>query len=82
MDNNAKNPLNEISLDELNKVSGGLIVDQGNGTTYWLIRQDGTVIAPAPSKEKALEFAKTLNISTEIIGSDDYVKRFGRELKW
>ena len=45
---------------DLQEVPGGVIVDDGDGQKYWLIRQNGTVIAPAPSKEKAIEFRPPL----------------------
>ena len=72
----------ELSQSELEQVRGGLIVKDNNESKYWLIRQDGTVFAPAPSLEKAKEFAKTLSLSTEVITKEEYVKRFGREFVW
>ncbi|MBR4502819.1 MAG: hypothetical protein IKP22_13210 [Clostridia bacterium] len=55
---------------------------ENDDSKFWLIRQDGTVYAPAPNLEKALEFARTLSLSTEVITREEYVKRFGRELVW
>ena len=54
----------ELSQSELEHVIGGLIVKDSNDNKFWLIRQDGTVYAPAPTLEKALEFARTLSLST------------------
>ena len=62
--NNIKGPENlKLENIDLETVSGGIIVDDGNGQNYWLVRQDGTVISPVPGKEKAIEFAKAFNIS-------------------
>ena len=46
------------------------------------VRQDGTVISPVPSKEKAVDFAKAYNISQQIMTKEEYARRFGRELAW
>ena len=67
---------------ELEDVSGGVIVDDGDGKKFWLIRQNGTVISPAPSKEKAVEFAQAYHISTQIMTKEEYARHFGRELVW
>ncbi|MCR5137920.1 MAG: hypothetical protein K6C12_12675 [Oscillospiraceae bacterium] len=66
----------------MESVTGGLIVDDGDGKKYWLVRQDGTVVAPVPGKEKALEFASALHVSTQIMTKEEYAKHFGRELRW
>ena len=73
--------MKEISMDDMAKVSGGVIVEEGDGK-YWVVRQDGTVYAPAPSLEKAIEFCKTLSISTEVMTREEYKRRFGRDLVW
>ena len=71
-----------MPLEELEKVTGGVIVDDGDGQKFWLIRQDGTVIAPTFGNDKAMEMAHTFNISPEILTKEEYKKRFGRELEW
>ncbi|MBR2822642.1 MAG: hypothetical protein IKE24_03015 [Clostridia bacterium] len=71
-----------ISPEETETIQGGVIVDDGDGEKFWLVRQDGTVIAPTPGMEKALEMARTFNISTEVLTKEEYKKRFGRELVW
>ena len=71
----------EMSSKALDRATGGTIVEEDPGK-FWVIRQDGTVIAPAPSREKALEYARTLNVSTEILTKEGYEKRFGRPLVW
>ncbi len=50
--NNSKDS-SKIALDDLSleDVAGGTIVDEGDGMRYWLVRQDGTVIAPVPGRE-------------------------------
>ena len=66
----------------MEEVSGGVIVDDGDGEKFWLVRQNGTVIAPVPNKEKAIEFAKAYSISTQIMTKEEYARHFGRELRW
>ena len=78
IENNFKK-LDDLDLQE---VSGGVIVDDGDGEKFWLVRQNGTVIAPVPSKEKAIEFAKAYSISTQIMTKEEYARHFGRELRW
>ena len=72
----------ELSDLEMEDVSGGLIVDDGDGQKYWLVRQDGTVISPVPGREKAVDFAKAYNISQQIMTREEYRRHFGRELVW
>ncbi|MBQ7434266.1 MAG: hypothetical protein IJV51_00500 [Oscillospiraceae bacterium] len=71
--------LDDLTMEE---VSGGVIVDDGDGKKFWLVRQNGTVISPVPSKEKAIEFAAAYGISTQIMTKEEYARHFGRELVW
>lgn len=71
--------LNDHQLEE---ASGGVIVDDGDGQKFWLVRQNGTVISPVPGKEKAIEFAQAYHISTKIMTKEEYARHFGRELVW
>ena len=73
--------MNELSMEELEKIGGGLIVEDPVKKEFWLVRQDGSVIAPVP-EGKAVEFAKAFNISTDRIPIEDYAKRFGRPFQW
>ena len=70
----------ELNLPGMEKVSGGYVVDNGTGDKYWVVRQDGSVIAPAPSLENAIDFAKAFGVSTTVMDRAEYKKRFGREL--
>ena len=79
---NKDNNMVELNEEMLEGVSGGVIVDEGDGKKYWLVRQDGTVISYAPSKEKAVQFAKEFSISTQIMTKEEYARHFGRELEW
>ena len=72
--------MKKLTMEELEQVTGGVIVDIGEDVLY-IVRQDGTVVGPAP-KEMAESFAKTLSVSTEIITGEDYQKRFGRPFQW
>ena len=66
----------------MKKVSGGVVVADEDEKIWYIVRQDGTVIGPAPSEDKAIEFAKTMNVSTELLTKEEYKTRFGRELVW
>ena len=68
--------------EELREVSGGMIVDDGDGKKYWLVRQNGTVISPVPGLEKAEEFAKAYGESTRVVSKEEYKNLFGRDLVW
>ncbi len=72
--------MTELSMSDLEKISGGVIVDDGSDK-LWLVRQDGSIIGPAP-RDKATSFAKSFSTSTEILTTNDYEKRFGRSFKW
>ena len=59
-----------------------MIVEDNDGKTYWLVRQDGSIISPVPSKEKAIDFAHAYSISTQIMTKEEYARHFGRPLVW
>ena len=74
--------MDQLEMNDLEKVSGGLVVEDPVQNKCWIIRQNGTVIAPAPSREQAVEFAGQFNTSTEVITLEEYRTRFGRDLAW
>ncbi len=78
----AESGMTQFSDTELEDVSGGLIVDDGDGKKFWLVRQDGTVISAVPGREKAIEFARAYSISPQIMTREEYTRHFGRELVW
>lgn len=74
-----------LNLDELKDVTGGTIVVEGEEEgekKFWLIRQDGSVIAPIPSQDMAVQFANSMSVSPDVITKDEYKKRYGREMIW
>ena len=71
--------LEDLTMED---VEGGTIVEDNDGKTYWLVRQDGSVISPVPSKEKAIDFAHAYSISTQIMTKEEYARHFGRPLVW
>lgn len=74
--------MEKINLDEyLENVSGGLLVKDDARNEYWLVRRDGSVIAPVPM-EKGAEFARAYGTSDQVVTKEDYLRIFGRELKW
>ena len=72
----------KLNMNEMEKVTGGYVVDNGTGDKFWIVRQDGTVLGYAPTKEKAIEFAKSFNVSTTVMTLEKYKEHFGRDLKW
>lgn len=74
--------MEELNLNEMEKVSGGYVVDDPEKNKFWIIRQNGTVIAPAPNEEQAMEFAKQFGTSPTVITMDEYKAKFGRDLVW
>ena len=71
-----------ISPEDLEKVTGGCVVYDPDEDKYWLVRQDGTVIAPVPTQEKAVEFAKAFSTSPDVITMEEYRNKYGRDLVW
>ena len=71
--------LEDLTMED---VAGGVIVEDNDGKKYWLVRQDGSVISPVPSKEQAIDFADAYSISTQIMTKEEYAKHFGRPLVW
>ena len=76
------NTAREINLNEMEKVNAGYVVNDAANNKFWIVRQDGSVIAPAPSLEKAQEFAKEFQTSPSVMTMEEYKKHFGRELVW
>ena len=76
------NNTKELNLSEMEKVNGGYVVNDEANSKYWIVRQDGSVIAPAPSLEKAQEFAKDFQTSPSVMTMEEYKKHFGRDLVW
>lgn len=74
--------MDEMKLEDLESVSGGDVVKSADEKQFWIIRHDGTVAGTAPTKELAIQFAKQLNTSPEIITKEQYKKKYGRELVW
>ena len=73
--------MTEMNLNELENISGGVIVDTGEKKLY-IVRQDGTVVAPVQSLEDAVEFAKSLSTNTTVISKSKYKDMFGRDFSW
>ena len=74
--------MKELEMHEMEKATGGYVVRDEKEDKFWVVAQDGSVIAPAPSEALAMSFAKTLNVSSTVMTLDEYKNMFGRELKW
>ena len=74
--------MKELNLEEMKSVTGGYVVDNGTGDKYWIVRQNGTVIGPAPTLENAIEDAKAFGISATVMTLNQYKEKFGHDLKW
>ena len=74
--------LKKLSIEELEKVTGGDIVNDVANKRYWLVKQSGEVLGWAPTEESAIVDAKQFGTSTKILTMDEYKSKYGRELKW
>ena len=72
----------ELHMDELDQAAGGYVVKDPKTGKYMIVRQDGSVIAPAPDQATAERFARQFNTSARTLTADEYKKLFGRELNW
>lgn len=77
-----ENTNKELSMEEMEKGTGGLVVWDETKEKYWVVAQDGTVLGPAPDEKSAVSFANTFNTSPMIITMEEYKKHFGRDLVW
>ena len=69
----------EINLNEMEKVSGGDIVNDVENKRYWLVKQGGEVIGWVPTEESAIVDAKQFGTSTKILTMDEYKSKYGHE---
>lgn len=74
--------MRELTSEQLKQVNGGYVVSDKENNEYYMVRQDGSVIAPAPSEEKAQEFIKEYDMSPTVMTKEEYKKRFGRDFQW
>ena len=72
----------ELELESLDKVTGGFVVDEGDGEKFWIVRHDGTVVGPAPTLQNAMDFAKGFSESPIVLTRAQYKEKFGRDLNW
>ncbi len=72
----------ELNLDQIEKVTGGYVLNDAVNKKYGVIKQDGALVAPAPTLEKAKEYAKAYDVSLTEMTPEQYKEHFGRELKW
>ncbi len=74
--------MEEIRMDQMKDAAGGYVVADEKKNQYFIVRQDGTVVGPAPSKAAAQEFAKTFGESATVLTKEEYKRKFGKELVW
>ncbi|SEL41979.1 hypothetical protein SAMN02910353_02582 [Ruminococcus sp. YRD2003] len=72
----------ELDLEQLEGISGGLIVDCGFARDYRIVDdKTGEILdSDCYSTESAKRTALDLNVSREIISMDEYKKRFGKDI--
>ena len=72
----------ELDLEKLEGISGGLIVDCGNFHNYRIVDdKTGEILDTKWFLTKNAKItAEALNVSTEIISIAEYTKRFGKKL--
>ena len=72
----------ELDLEQLEGISGGLIVDCGFTRDYRIVDDKTGEILDSDcfAKKSAERTAHDLNVSREIISMDEYKKRFGRDI--
>ena len=72
----------ELSPEQLEEINGGIVVSDRENNKFYMVKQDGSVIGPAPSEEKAQEFIKSYNLSTTVMTLEEYEQHFGRKFEW
>ena len=77
-----KKIMKEMNAEDLTSATGGLIVDDGDGKKYWLVRQNGTVISPVPGLKNAQDFIKAYGEDARVISKEEYRRLYGRDLVW
>lgn len=77
MENNET--IKEISLEELDKINGGLVVYRGMFDKCWAVNdQTGEVIARFSFQGDAVLAAGSKGVSREVISEKEYYKRFNK----
>ena len=69
----------ELSVDDLEGASGGVIVDLGDGRYTTTDEFNGHTYYIGESLGRAREVATTHDISTRVMTESEYVKRTGRQ---
>ncbi len=73
----------ELTIEELQKISGGLIIDGGaNYDSAVVDDSTGDVLYRAFANRAVLNKAAELGISTAQITPEEYEKRFGKKWSW
>ena len=72
----------ELELEQLEGISGGLIVDCGDCYDYRIVDDKTGEILDSNRwyKNHARETAEVLNVSCEIISMAEYKRRFGKDI--
>ena len=73
--------MDRVNLEQAGQVAGGFVVKNEEKHEYWVVRQDGSKIVPAPSLEEAQKYAKQYNISDKVLTEKEYKQHYGRDFK-
>lgn len=74
--------IRELKWEELEKISGGYVVDDETNNKFWIVLQDGTVKGYAPTEAQAKDYARAFGASTTVLTPEDYKQKFGHDLEW
>ena len=72
--------MKKVNPDQLEQVSGGFVVSVEGKNEYWVVKQDGEKLVPAPTLEEAQKYAKQYNISSTVLTDKEYKEHYGRDL--
>ena len=70
--------MDKMKLDQAEQVAGGFVLNYEEKKEYWVVRQDGSKIVPAPTLEEAQKYAKQYNISDKVLTEKEYMQHYGR----
>lgn len=71
--------MDKLNLDQAGQVTGGFVLNNEEKKEIWVVKQDGSKIAPAANLDEARRIAKQYNISPTVLTEKDYKEHYGRD---